>query len=161
MSTQTTDRAVRYMDRTRAYYEAQGFERAYQYAHHETAPFTPLPRPLAECTVALITTASLVPRAPLEPRKVDSGNAFDPPDRLHADDLSWDKEATHLEDRESFCPIGHLRALAGEGVIGALAPRFHCAPTEYSQRATREQDAPELLKRLREDGADVAVLCPL
>ena len=161
MTTQGTARAVRYMDRTRAYYEAQGFERAYAYAQHDDAPFSPLPKPLAECTVGVVTTASLAPRAPLEPRKVDSASTSAPPERLHADDLSWDKEATHLEDRESFCPIGHLRALAEAGVIGALAPRFHCAPTEYSQRATREQDAPELLKRLREDGADVAVLCPL
>ena len=161
MSMQTTDRAVRYIDRTRAYYEAQGFERAYAYAHHDEAPFAALRKPLAECTVALVTTASLAPRAPLEPRRVDSGSTREAPDRLYADDLSWDKEATHLEDRESFCPIGTLKRLAEDGAIGSLAPRFHCAPTEYSQRATCEQDAPELLRRVREDGADVAVFCPL
>jgi len=39
--------------------------------------------------------------------------------------------------------------------------RFHCVPTDYSQRRTREQDAPALLERLREDAADVALLVPL
>jgi D-proline reductase (dithiol) PrdB len=34
-------------------------------------------------------------------------------------------------------------------------------PTDYSQRKTVEQDAPQVLARLREDGADAAILCPL
>ena len=152
---------VPYMARTRAYYEAQGFDRPYQYAHHDDAPFAPLPKPLAQCTLGLVTTASLRPRAPLEPREVASAPVDPPPARLYGDDLSWDKEATHLNDLASFCPIVPLEALVGEGVIGALAPRFHCAPTEYSQRATVEHDAPEILCRLREDGADIALLVPL
>lgn len=155
------DRAVAYMARTRAYYEAQGFDRAYQYAHHDDAPFAPLPKPLSECTLGLVTTASLRPREPLEPREVASAPVTPVPERLFGDDLSWDKEATHLDDVASFCPIVPLKALVGEGVIGALAPRFHCAPTEYSQRATVEHDAPGILRRLRDDGADVALLVPL
>lgn len=161
----TTDRgardAVRYIDRTHAFYAAQGFDHRYRYAHHEDAPFTPLPKPLAECRVALVTTASLVERPHLSPRHVDSADTRVPPERLFTDDLSWDKQATHTDDPATFCPVGHLQDLAAEGLIGALAPRFHCAPTEYSQRATREQDAPELLRRIREDGADIALLVPL
>ncbi|HSG91370.1 MAG TPA: hypothetical protein VLA56_19295 [Pseudomonadales bacterium] len=152
---------VQYMRRTHAFYAAQGFDRPYRYAHHEAAPFTPLPKPLADCTVGLVITASIHERAPLAPRSVNSGSAVPPPERLFTDDLSWDKQATHTDDVESFCPLGHLDALARDGVIGALAPRFHCAPTEYSQRATIETDAPEILRRLREDGADVALLVPL
>ena len=152
---------VAYIRRSREYYEAQGFERAYRYAHHETAPFARLPKPLKDCTVGLVTTASTYPRARLEPRKIDSGATMPPPARLFADDLSWDKRATHLDDINTFCPIEHLQALARTGVIGALAPRFHCAPTEYSQRTTLEQDAPELHRRLLEDEADVALLIPL
>jgi len=34
-------------------------------------------------------------------------------------------------------------------------------PTDYSQRRTIEQDAPEVLARCREDAADVALLVPL
>jgi len=152
---------VAYMERTRRYYEAQGFETPYRYAHHLEAPFTPLPKWLAECTVGLVTTASLYPRMPLEPRKVDSASTLRPPARLYADDLSWDKEATHLDDLGSFCPIEVLQESAAKGVIGGLAARFHCAPTEYSQRATSEHDAPEIYARLKEDGADIALLVPL
>ncbi|MEE4360012.1 MAG: hypothetical protein V2I63_00660 [Pseudomonadales bacterium] len=153
--------AVSYMRRTHEYYDAQGFEHRYRYAHHEDAPFTPLSKPLTDCSLALITTASLHERAPLAPRSVASGSTRTPPDRLFTDDLSWDKQATHTDDLESFCPIGHLADLADAGVIGALAPRFHCAPTEYSQRATLDQDAPEILRRIREDAADIALLVPL
>lgn len=158
----TTDREpVAYMARTRDYYAAQGFDRAYVYAHHDDAPLAPLPKPLAECTLGLVTTASLRPREPLEPREVASAPVDPVPARLYGDDLSWDKEATHLDDLASFCPIVPLQGLVREGVLGALAPRFHCAPTEYSHRATIEHDAPEILRRLREDGADVALLVPL
>ena len=100
-------------------------------------------------------------RAPAEPRKIDSGSTTPPPAKLYADDLSWDKQATHTDDLNTFCPIEHLQALAAEGVIGALAPHFHCAATEYSQRTTLEEDAPELHRRLLVDEVDIALLIPL
>jgi D-proline reductase (dithiol) PrdB len=157
----TNREPVGYMARTQAYYAAQGFARSYDYAYHADAPFTPLSRPIEQCTVGLVTTASLEPRAPLEPRKVASAPCKPAPQRLFTDDLSWDKEATHTDDPGSFCPIEVLQEFAQEGAIGGLAQRFHCAPTEYSQRMTRESDAPEILRRLREDAADVALLVPL
>lgn len=152
---------VAYLERTRAYYAAQGFRRPYRYAHHKDAPFTPLTRPLAACRIGVVTTASLRPRAPLEPRRVASAPTSPAPARLYGDDLSWDKQATHLDDVDSFCPIGTLQALARQSFIGSLARRFHCAPTEYSQRMTVEQDAPELLERLRDDQVDAVLLVPL
>ncbi len=152
---------VAYMKRTRDYYVAQGFDTAYRYAQHDDAPFTPLTKPLAQCTIGLITTASLYERPPLTPREVESASTLTPPKRLHTNDLSWDKEATHTDDINSFCPIDPLKKLVDDGRIGALAARLHCAPTEYSHRATSEQDAPEILRRLREDSADIALLVPL
>lgn len=152
---------VAYMERTRRYYAAQGFEKAYAWAHFGDAPFVPLAKPLADSTLALVTTAARYQRQESDPRYVDSGAVSPAPARLYADDLSWDKKATHLDDRGSYLPIEPLRELVAEGRLGALAPRFHCAPTEYSQRRTRQADAPEVLKRCREDGADVALLVPL
>ena len=46
------------------------------------------------------------------------------------------------------------------GRVGELAPRFHGAPTNRSQRHTIEVDAPEILARCREDGVDAAILVP-
>lgn len=152
---------VSYMEKSRLYYEAQGFEVPYTWAHFDEVPFTPLARPLADSTVALLTTSSLRDRVATDPREVASGSTHQAPSRLYANDLSWDKRATHLDDLNSYFPIDHLKALVDEGRIGRLAERFHCVPTEYSQRRTMTNDAPELLERCREDGVEVALLVPL
>ena len=49
---------VSYIDRTRAYYAAQGYERPYAWTHHDDAPFTPLAKPLSASRVTVVTTAS-------------------------------------------------------------------------------------------------------
>ena len=41
---------VRYMDRIRDYYLAQGYEKPYRWAHFEDVPFTPLKKPLPDLT---------------------------------------------------------------------------------------------------------------
>jgi len=158
---------VSYIDRTREYYGAQGYEKPYVWARHTSAPFAAPALPLASCRVALVTTAS--PWRDDKPvdgvlrggKVVWSGPVDAPPERLYTDDLSWDKEATHTRDVESFLPIRRLQDFAARGRIGGVAPRFHGVPTDYSQRRTIEQDAPQILARCREDGVDVALLVPL
>ncbi len=152
---------VQYMERTRLYYEAQGFERAYQWACFDDVPFCQLKKPLAASRISVITTGARYDRKMSEPRIVDSGDVDALPARLFGDDLSWDKDATHLNDLGSYLPIRVLQELAEEGVVGSVASRYHCVPTEYSQRRTREADAPEILHRCREDQADIALLVPL
>lgn len=152
---------VPYMARSHAYYTAQGFDKVYQYAHHTETPFCNLTKPLSQCTLGIVTTASTYPRAPMEPRKVDSAPIDPPPSRLYADDLSWDKQATHLDDLNSYFPLGALQRLVAQQKLAGLAPHFHCAPTEYSQSTTTEKDAPEIHQRLLDDGADIALLIPL
>ncbi len=46
------------------------------------------------------------------------------------------------------------------GRVGGVTPRFHGAPTNRSHRVTVETDAPEILRRCQEDGADAAILVP-
>ncbi len=149
------------MARTRRYYEAQGFDKHYVWARFDDVPFTPLGKPLAESKLALITTAAVFPRTATDPRAVISESTREPPAKLYADDLSWDKKATHLDDLGSYFPLAHVVDAVADGRLGAVAERFHCAPTEYSQRRTLESDAPEILARCRADGADIALLVPL
>ena len=158
---------VSYIDRTREFYGAQGYDKPYAWATHDGAPFTPLSRPLSESRVTVVTTASEWRNQEVKDgvlrgaKQVWSGTTAEPPERLFTDDLAWDKGATHTEDVESFLPIRALAAFAAEGRIGPLAERFHGVPTDYSQRLTIEQDAPEILRRCREDEVDVALLVPL
>lgn len=158
---------ISYIDRTREYYAAQGYERPYRWAHNAAVPFTKLDKPLAESCVAIVTTASpFIDQGAHEAvlrgsKQVWSGVAAVTPDRLYTDDLAWDKESTDTNDVESFVPLGSLRAFVAEGRIGSLAKRFHGVPTDYSQRRTLEEDAPQILARCREDAVDIALLVPL
>ena len=152
---------VQYMERTRLYYEAQGFDRPYQWARHDDVPFTPLSKPLNESRIAVVTTGARYDRLMTDPRFVDSGDVNELPSHLFARDLAWDKDATHLNDLGSYLPLRVLNELVESGNISAVTPRFHCLPTEYSQRRTRETDAPEILTRCQEDRADLALLVPL
>jgi hypothetical protein len=164
----TTHRTfVSYIDRTREFYAAQGYDKPYQWARNADVPFANLTKPLSECRVTLVTTASPFKAARasdgvLRGRKeVWSGDTSEPPERLFTGDLAWDKETTHTDDVESFLPIERLRAHLVAGRFGSLAARFHGVPTEYSHRRTIEIDAPEVLRRCREDEVDVALLVPL
>ena len=65
-----------------------------------------------------------------------------------------------LDVRMTATPLDDLKAAAARGRIGRVAPRFHGVPTRRSQRTTVEADAPEVLARCREDGADAVLLVP-
>jgi hypothetical protein len=165
---------IAYIDRTRDYYRALGYEQAYVWAHHTEVPFAPLHRPLAQTRLALVTTA-----APFQPGKGDQGpgapyNAAakfyqvysgdtDKDHDLRIAHVAIDRQHTTMADSGTWFPLPELRRLAIQGDF-LLAPRFHGFPTNRSQRHTREVDAPELLARCRADGVDAALLvanCPV
>ncbi len=158
---------VSYIDRTREFYRAQGYGKPYRWARHLEVPFAALARPLCDARATLVTTASPWRDQPVRDgvlrgaKQVWSGAMAQPPERLFTDDLAWDKSATHTNDVESFLPIRALESFVADGRIGRLAERFHGVPTDYSQRRTVEHDAPEILRRCREDEVDVALLVPL
>lgn len=158
------DAPIGYMERTRHYYRALGYASDYAWASFPDVPFARLRKPLAQSRVALMTTASPPDMSNLSADgewHVWSGMVASPPERLSTERRAWDRDSTHTEDRESYLPIAAASALAAEGVIGGLAARFHCVPTQYSQRKTMDEHAPELLARVLEDGADAALLCAL
>lgn len=164
MTMPTDKAAVPYMERTRAYYRALGYSNDYVWAHYDEVPFARLAKPLSEVRLGLVTTASppdLANKDERGVRRVWSGEVSPPPPALFTDNLAWDKESTHTRDRGSYLPIEAAASLAAGRLIQGLTRRFHGVPTEYSQRKTLEEDAPQILARLREDGADAALLCAL
>jgi hypothetical protein len=64
-------------------------------------------------------------------------------------------------DIDSFFPVTRLRELQGQGVIGSLADNFLRIRPCYSTSKTLKLDAPEVLRRCREDNVDVALLVPV
>jgi D-proline reductase (dithiol) PrdB len=163
MQEQGSGPPVPYMERTRAYYRALGYAKDYVWAHHADVPFARPAKPVGAMTVALITTAGPGDRSHRDERnrrQVWSGLVASPPEGFDTD-MAWDRDSTHTDDRETFLPLDAARRLVAEGRLGALAPRFHSAPTDYSQVKTTERDAPEILRRLWEDEVDAAILTAL
>ncbi|MDA0352903.1 MAG: hypothetical protein O3A10_11915 [Chloroflexi bacterium] len=158
---------VSYIDKSREFYGAQGYERPYRWARNDESPFTPLTKPLSESRIGLVTTAvNLDLPDDTDTEKLPIASTFaapsdPPPERLFTQNRSWDKEATHTNDVDSFFPIHRMQELVTQGKVGSLSPRYYGIPTEYSQRRTNEVDAPQLLALMREDDVDVAMLVPL
>jgi hypothetical protein len=165
------DAPIPYMQRTRDYYAALGYGAPYRWAHYAEVPFAPLARPLRRCRIALITTA-----APYRPGKGDQGpgapynaaakffsvysgdTALD--HDLRISHIAIDRAHTSARDQNSYFPLAAARRAQERGLFGALARRFHGAPTNRSHRVTIETDCPELVRRCREDEADAAILVP-
>ncbi len=165
------DEPIRYMQRTRDYYLALGYGNPYRWAHFADVPFTPLRKPLAQSTVALLTTAAPVPAGSNAPRKgaaytadlkfyrpwsAPSDGAFD----LRINHVAIDFDHTTQEDQASFFPLEALRDAEAAGRIGRIGPRVHGVPTNRSQRHALESDVPELVARVKADRADAALLVP-
>lgn len=168
MSEQTPFRTfVSYIDKSREYYAAQGYERPYRWAHFEKVPFAALRRPLSELRVGIVTTTTLAGDNPdanpdERPAKAPYAAPAQPvPERMYTMDLSWDKEATHTDDVGSFLPLRALESAVRVGRVASASARFYGVPTEYSQRTTREHDAPAVLEFMRQDGVEAAILVPL
>ena len=163
---------IRYIERTRAWYAALGFETPYAWADNRDTPtpFCLLAKPLSESRIAIITTA-----APFDPEKGDQrpgalyngsakfftsyrGDARRADTRISH--IAYDREHTTAQDQQSWLPIDALENAQIAGSIGTANEFFYGAPTNRSQRTTREVDAPALLAMLREDKVDAAVLVP-
>jgi D-proline reductase (dithiol) PrdB len=165
------DGFVRYIDRTRQYYLAEGYEKPYEWAHFEDVPFTRPRKALADSRVGLVTTSDIAVLSETGERQHHDaatlvGNVYSipfdvAPDRLYSRSEHYDRYATTLDDVNAYCPVTRLRELAAEHRIGSVAPRFHGVYTSYSKRVTMERDASEVLKRCREDGVDVVLLTPV
>lgn len=165
------DAPIAYIQRTRDYYRALGFDNAYRWAQFDDVPFARLARPLAQSCVALVTTAAPYrpgcgdqgPGAPYNSAAkfytVYSGEAVGDPD-VRISHIAYDRTHTSADDVNTYFPLKRLREAAASGRIGRVARRFHGLPTTRSQRTSIEVDAPELLRRCREDGVDAAILVP-
>ena len=167
---QQHDQPLPYIERTRVWYETLGYGNPYRYAHFDEVPFTPLNKPLSACRVTLLTSA-----APYQADKgpQDAGSPYNAAVKfyqVYSGDTAGDHDLRvshvmvdrqHLtDDSNTWFPLPALRRAVTRGEIGSLTPRFHGVPTNRSQRHTLDVDAPEVLRRCQEDGADVAILVP-
>ena len=162
---------VKYIERTRDYYLSQGYKKPYQWAHFDDIPFTPLSKPLSESIVTLVSTSDVAVRSAEGEGRDKSeellvGNAYSiptntPVEKLFSRQEHYDKYATHLDDVNAYFPVTRLQEKVEQGRFKGISQRCHGVYTAYSQKKTLEVDAPEVLRRCREDEVDIAVLTPV
>ena len=157
---------IQYMQRTRAYYLALGYDNPYEWALFDDVPFARPGKPLKDCTTAIVTTA-----APFQPGKGDQGPRapyngdakffqvfaapIDPPPDLRISHIAIDRDHTTAEDINSYFPLDALRR---SGRV-TLSPSFFGFPTNRSKART-QADAETLSAQMADLGVDAAILVP-
>jgi D-proline reductase (dithiol) PrdB len=136
-------------------------------------PFTPLTKPLRECTVALVSTAGMVRNddRPFDQERERRDPWWgDPSFRLiPLGTAEQDIHCCHMHidprfgetDLDVVLPIRRLTELAREGMIGRPAG-VHYSLMGYILDPTVlvHETAPAIVDRMRADGVDAAALVP-
>ncbi len=141
----------------------------------EPAAWAPLPNPLSQCNVALMTSAGIFLKDSQEPfdeeRERQNPEWGDPTYRVIPTGVRVEQiGCSHLhinhedllEDVNVVLPIRAFQTLEAEGVIGALAPE-HYSFMGYQDRKLidwQTVQGPELAARLKERAVDVLMLAP-
>ena len=133
-------------------------------------PWTPLAKPLADSTVAIVTTAGLHLRDDKPFNRDHPGGESTyrviPSDSNAADivqshfSIGFDRTAIYRDINITF-PMDRLRELAESGAIGNVA-RNHYSFMGALRDCTvvAEQTGPEVAQRLKAEGADLVLLTP-
>jgi len=132
---------------------------------------TPLRKPLAECTVALATTAGLsLPGQPPFDTTIKMGDSSFreiPSDvapgllEMHQRSWAFDHRGV-LQDRNLALPLDRLHEMQKRREIGAVAPRHYSFMGSIVGPAKLiKASAPEVACRLAADGVDVVLLTPV
>lgn len=157
---------VDYIQRTRDQYDALGYP-PYQWVHNEdTAPFTPLQKPLSECKVALLGSGGIYRvgqvafhfKDDFSYREIDADT---PVEALRITHFAYDVTDARRDPNVVF-PLETLREAQAQGLIGELSPRAYTFMGGiYSSRKVRDHLAPALAQRLVQDEVDVALMVPV
>jgi hypothetical protein len=164
------DAPIAYIERTRSYYAALGYA-PYQWAQFDVVPFAPLRVPVGRSHVALVTTAA---RFDATLGEQGPGAAYNagakfyrvyrvprrPPPDLRISHVAYDRVHTTAADPNTWLPIFALEDAVACGRVGALADDVIGLPTDRSQRATLERDAPDVLAACIALHADLALFVP-
>jgi D-proline reductase (dithiol) PrdB len=132
---------------------------------NETAPWTRPRAPLAACRVAIVTTAGLHrrgdrPFTPADPsyREIPAATATADIVQSHTS-IGFDRVPVMRDVNVSF-PIDRLRELVARGVLGGLATSYSFMGAQRDAGRIATETAPDCARRLREQGADVALITP-
>ena len=133
-------------------------------------PWTPLGKPLDECTAAIVTTAGLHLRDDQPFNRDHPGGEStyrvipgdsDPADIVQSHfSIGFDRTAIYRDINVTF-PMDRMRELAERGVIGNAAPNHYSFMGALRDcTVIAEQTGPEVAQRLKYEGVDLVLLTP-
>lgn len=152
---------VDYIPRTRELY---GDFIPYRWVVNESAPFTPLTKPVADCKIALMSSGGFMYRDQPRFHREDASYRRIPKN-ARRDELSvWHfGYPTADAERDPNCvfPLERLRELEAARVIGELSdPAFSFMGGVYSARKIRDELAPQIVDELKRAHVDAFFLVP-
>ena len=131
----------------------------------EHTAFNRLTKPLADCTVAIVTSASL--HHPDQPDFAGGDTSFRELDGARRDWMlgHWSPNfdaSGYAADLNVVFPIDRLDELAASGRIGRVADRhLSYAGNQFDLATIRLDSGPAGAQLLRHDGVDVVLLTPV
>ena len=158
---------IKYVDELNSHYRSLGHP-AYRWTINDTAPLHRIDKPLAECTVAILTTGGISQCnvSPFDPNSYND-HRLDAIGKDTADDEFQIHDAyyNHTDaDRDINCvfPISRLRELADTGEIGRAADRHWSGfmGRIYNRTKVIEESAPAFVAKLNEDAVDILLAAP-
>lgn len=139
----------------------------FEYTVFQDAPVTPLPRPLSECKLALITTGGLHLRSdpPFDLKLIqgDASYRMLPADVRHADIMvshDFYKHKSINADLNCVFPIERMREYVSEGRIGSLSEEHYSFMGHIYETGPLISNSTEVASRLKALEVDVAFLTP-
>lgn len=135
---------------------------------NESIAWTPIRKPLSECTIALVSTAGV------HLKSQPAHNLLDPHGDSSFREIPGDTQVsalavdhTHYDttdanaDPNCVFPIDRLRELAAMGVVGGIAPlNFGFMGFIPDGRLLRDTTAPIVAQKLLDEEADAVLLTP-
>lgn len=133
---------------------------------NDTTPFVVPAKPLVACRLAIVTTAGLHRRGdrPFGPgdqgyRVIPAGTPAGEIVQSHTS-LGFDRVPVMRDLNISF-PTDRLRELVARGELGGLAPNDYSFMGAQRELVRIERETgPEVARRLREEGVDLALITP-
>lgn len=141
----------------------------FSWVDNDTTPWAPLTKPLAQATVALVSTCGAY--------RIDTQTPFDawndlgdpsfraihsdtPAERLGIAHSHYDHKHSAADPNVTL-PIRHFQQLAADGVIARLHPWAYSFMGYLPEpRQLLAQTAPQVARRLAGEGVDAAFLTP-
>lgn len=145
---------------------------------YDTAPWTPMAKPLSESKIALISAGGLYvhgddplgPDSPTQAEAIDRIGEFlrsapvlssiplnTPPDEIRVRHPGYDIRGT-LRDYNVVFPIDRLKELSDEGAIGELSDENYSFVGASSQKRLLAEGAPLWAEKLKDNGVDAVLL---